>query len=110
MHNIQAPLSLTNNINLNGSTTISTALDGVTIRSSADSSIYICEKWQSRNPIYIGDDLYISLKEDLIPYSELKKKIFDKILEEFPDKALKLNLNMDNIDIKKILTPIEINI
>ena len=72
--------------------------------------IFICEKWQSRNPIDLGDGLFASFPDDMLTDDELRKKVYNKIEELHPDKAIKLGLNEENIALIKKSVTIEIDI
>jgi hypothetical protein len=72
--------------------------------------IYICEKWQSKKPIDLGDGLFASFPEDMLSGSELKQKVYNRIEELHPDKAIKLGLNEENITLRKKSVTIEIDI
>jgi len=71
-----------------------------------EQEIYIVEKWQTKSPIIIDDDLIISLKKDILSKDELHKKIMDKINDEYPEIALKIGA--DKLKIRKLSIPIEI--
>lgn len=72
--------------------------------------VYICEKWQSKNPIDLGDGLYASLPEDMLSDKELRKKVYNKIEDLYPDKAIKLGLNEENITLRRKTVTIEIDV
>ena len=71
--------------------------------------IYIVDKWQSKRPIHIKDDLWISFGDDLIPYEELKKDIVEKICETHPELVVKIGFNTDEIKLVKREVTLEIN-
>ena len=79
----------------------------IIIGSSGTTELYVVEKWQSKNPIDMGDGLYTSLKEDLLTQEEIQELIYGKLEEQHPDKAIKLGLNND-IVIRKYMIPVEI--
>jgi hypothetical protein len=72
--------------------------------------IYICEPWQTTNPIDLGDGLIASFPDDMISEEELKKKVYNKLEELHPDKAIKLGLNEENITLRKKSVTIEIDL
>lgn len=72
--------------------------------------VYICEKWQSRNPIDMGDGLYISSPEDMLSDSDLKKKVYNKLEDLHPEKTIKLGMNEDNIALRKKSVTIEMDL
>ncbi len=74
---------------------------------SGSTDLYVIEKWQSHKPIDMGDGLYTSFKEDLLTQDEIKEKIYNKLEEQYPEKAIKVGLNKD-LTIRKYSIPIEI--
>lgn len=70
--------------------------------------IYIVEEWQSKNPIKFDNGLVISFENDLYTTAELEELVYNKIEEHYPEKAIKLGLNKDNIQIRKLSPTIEI--
>jgi len=72
--------------------------------------VYICEKWQSTDPIDLGDGLYASLPEDMLSDSDLKKKVYNKLEELYPEKVIKLGMNEDNLSLRKKSVTIEIDL
>lgn len=70
--------------------------------------IYIIEEWQSKNPIKFDNGLIISFENDLYTNAELEELVYNKIEEHYPEKAIKLGLSKDNIQIRKLSPTIEI--
>lgn len=70
--------------------------------------VYVVEKWQSKNPIDVGNGLYVSFEEDLITADEIQELVYSKIEEEYPEKAIKLGMDKNNLTIRKLSLPIEI--
>ena len=83
--------------------------NSVVIGGDKQTELYVIEKWQSKNPIDMGDGLFTSLKEDLLSPEEIQELIYSKLEEQQPDKAIKLGLNND-IVIRKYMIPLEIKI
>mgnify|MGYP005640372225 CR=1 FL=1 len=73
-------------------------------------TVFICEKWESKNPIEIENGLFISLEKDLIDLNSIKKKILSAIMDSHPDLYIKMGSNEDNLVIKKRSFPIEIQL
>ena len=116
-----ANATITNTALVNGSSIVSTINDhwsfvesnndlvlGVDDLSSGEVDVYVVEKWQSKKPIEVGNGLYVSFEEDLYTKSEIQEMVYAKIEEEYPEKAIKLDLNKDNLTIRKLSLPIEI--
>ena len=103
-------LSSANGSYLNDYSISTREIDGsVVIGGDKQTELYVIEKWQSKNPIDMGDGLYTSLKEDLLTQEEIQELIYGKLEEQHPDKAIKLGLNND-IVIRKYMIPVEIKI
>lgn len=109
-------LTITGDLSINGSTSVYAPYQPITINQHHNNSIiigecdedkkqkiYICELWQTKKPIDLGDGLIASFPEDMLSEEELKKKVYNKIEELHPDKAIKLGLNEENISLRKNL-------
>jgi len=72
--------------------------------------IFICEEWETKKPIKIKEGMFASFKEDLYSVSELQEMVYNKIEEDYPEKAIKLGLNKDSLTLRKHSIPIEITI
>lgn len=71
--------------------------------------VYICEAWQTKNPIELDNGLIVSLEEHLYADNEIKTKIYNKIEELYPELAIKIGMNEDNISLRKKSVTLEIN-
>ncbi len=72
--------------------------------------IYICEEWETKKPIKIKDGMCASFKEDLYSLEEIQEIVYNKIEEEYPEKAIKIGLNKDSLRVRKHSIPTEIKI
>ena len=66
-------------------------------------------EWQSRKPIKIREGLILSKEEDLISDKEIKNMILEHFSETDPDLILKMDCNIDKLEIRKKSFPIEVN-
>jgi hypothetical protein len=75
---------------------------------SGTTEVYVVEEWQSKKPIEVGNGLYVSFEEDLITADEIQELVYAKIEETYPEKAIKLGMDKNNLTIRKLSLPIEI--
>lgn len=71
--------------------------------------LYICEEWQTKKPIKLENGLILSEKNDLYSNAELQEMIYDVIQDQYPEKAIKLGLNSNEIAVIKWSPGLEIN-